>query len=450
MYHCTGTSSQQTAAIETMPAQVIPAEPNGSAFLHIPTECRLDILRCLLLTSRSRQTKWTLEDVSNEELSRRCNQKSPFRSRLHDPIIGTLSHHRSLFNDIKCNEIAYDISPAILRVCRKLRDEGTRILYQENLWCALRWDGIGHAHGRPNVDLLAEVGIRNNWIMDTERFKKLQQTPESCHQSLKSSLKVTLTPAVDQSEQVRLLPVAELDTVVRALYLAVVAPGNRVMAPSSIMVSVQGNGSLGANDETISRLHRIVPSLASFLEDIVIGGKSLLLPDQGREDLSPTLRQVKHMCDTPQSQQINLHVKDVIKQVAAIETTMKGQTLPQTTVSVLLPLMQQILDIFKAYAGLKGASLASSKLMKRLGRLMAIASWHLIHLDVPADCKALLKYQFLYGHLLQSFPSPVPDSELWAAQVKQRTLAIKYKLGCEGAMASKPIKEEHRLKVSIV
>ena len=248
MYRCTGAYSQHTSATENMSARVVPAGPKKSDLLTIPTECRLDILRCLLLTSRSRYTKWKLEDVSTEELSQRCSQMSAIRSEARVPIFHTLHCHFALFDSMNCNEITYHISPAVLRVCRQLRDEGTRILYHENAWCALRWDGIGHFDYQPNLDVLAHLGIRNKWVMDAERFAELQWAPKSREQSLMSSLKVTLTPAVDQSEQVRLVPITELGTVVRALYLAFVAPGGRIMDRSSTMVNVQGNGSFGVSD----------------------------------------------------------------------------------------------------------------------------------------------------------------------------------------------------------
>ena len=434
-----------------MSARVVPAGPNKSDLLTIPTECRLDILRCLLLTSRSRHTKWKLEDVSTEELSQRCSQMSAIRSEARVPIFHTLHCHYALFDSMNCNEITYHISPAVLRVCRQLRDEGTRILYRENAWCALRWDGIGHFGYQPNFDVLADLGIGNKWVMDAEQFAELQRAPKSREQSLMSSLKVTLTPAVDQSEQVRLLPITELETVVRALYLAFIAPGSRVMDRSSTMVNVQGNGSFEVNDETTSILHRIVPSLASFLEDILIGPQSLLLPDHIREALLPSpLQQIKHMCDTPYFQRISLHIEGVTREVAAVETAMKGPTLPQTIASTLLPLLEQIIDIDKACVMVEVPSVASPQLKKRLDRLMAVASWHLIHLDIPADCKALLKHQFLYANLLESCSSPVAQREVWSTQVKQQAFAIGYKLGCEGALAIKPIKEEQRLKVSIL
>ena len=155
------------------------------------------------------------------------------------------------------------------------------------------------------------------------------------------------------------------------------------------------------------------------------------------------------MCDTPYFRRIGLHIEGVTKEVAAVEAATEGPALPQTTASTLLPLLEQIIDIFKACVYVEVPSFASPQLKQSLDRLMAVASWHLIHLDIPADCKALLKHQFLYAHLLQSCSSPVPQSESWREQVKLQTLALQYKLGFD-ALAKQQVSEEHRLKVSIV
>ena len=62
-------------------------------------------------------------------------------------MLGAAAHIRKPFErviqGVHRQTIVYDLTPAILRVCETLLAEGLEILYTENEWCALKWDGIG-------------------------------------------------------------------------------------------------------------------------------------------------------------------------------------------------------------------------------------------------------------------------------------------------------------------
>ena len=250
-------------------------------------------------------------------------------------------------------------------------------------------------------------GVENKWVMDTNDFDFLEKKPKNHNMTLASSVKLTMDVAVDQSEEVRMLPLSEAYEAIRALYLAFVAHDQLVANPSSIVVHLQGAALLDPSQQAIFLLSHVVSTLASHIEDIFIGGKGFLGCNEETENiLPPYSRSIKALCDVNRDQQLQAQITRFTLKVRNIEIAPSEPASVEATAHQLLLILGKLHDMAEAHVGIRPARYAYPRSMGRLRRAIVVASWHLAHLDIPVTSVALLRHQLLVAHDIMHLKNP--------------------------------------------
>ena len=240
--------------------------PSRASILDIPSEIRVKIWRDLLLTARNRTLHWPLSQKTGQEfgtISERVLNVPPSNINLTNGLVyGTyLSNSLSV-----CHTITYILHVNILRACKDIYNECKEVLYKENNFLALIWDGCWR--WRSPQDLLEDAGIGNKWSLPTFQFLHgFNRFPAD------KSPAVTCAVTMRSYPRVRIVSLTELDRVVEALEVAL-QPTHRwpnQSTPSMIELSTAIRLSIRSKGLAKEVLRRSLPWLGQYLGFASVG-----------------------------------------------------------------------------------------------------------------------------------------------------------------------------------
>jgi hypothetical protein len=412
--------------------------------LNLLLEIRLEILRYCLSTSRTRTATWISPSIPADQYNGLLGK---IRSR-HAAYINPVSGHlASLSEGLTHEEVCYTVHPSLMAVCRQLKHEGRYILYRENRWLAVKWCGSVEIGNFKAYDIFEKLGLKTKWTLDSKRYGRILGRLKAEQQSWHSedympSIIFTISGNRDNGE-IRLIPLTDLQMVMRAFHLSFLAGGPSMSGQSKIRMRMATPMTQSDANMRQTLCRQILPWIALVTSDISFAGT-----DMDRMSAEGSWPAIKDMVSGfTESKNLPLAllqcegIKRAVQQVEKLIYENRGH---HTVVPTLFAILGQATDTFFPYHRLDAKGIREP--LTRMSRVRIIAAWHLANLGpewfnysddtaqntmIAKSRHQLLLALFVKRSIKHHLPIKLPDQgHAWRIQVYLHIARLANKLEC--------------------
>ena len=376
----------------------------------------------------------TKDPVTYDEL---CQVVSTSTPSDHDPVTGAYHFGRPT---IIHEHVSYQRHPAILCSCKKMCEEGKEVLYRENKFLTIAWDGRTDILSTQSVDYFEGLGIMTKWTMSVDQFATVFGSMPG---SYKPAVRIGFLSR--EIEEVRLLCLDDLDLAVRAMYAALRVPSSSTLSKSTtrLIRPLRPTGSLKitiADVDVVEALVRgsLLPWLGDMIIEMHVEGLSML------QDGFFVSEVLQRCTDSTKAVKIaspchlaSMKVVHLERRLHNIESQMHKDFDLETIAQELLSIVSFAIDIFRSSpSGRRPSSRSGSQ----FERVLTIAAWYFSRLTIPEKLVItdtfditldLKRHQLLLAIAVTRLPCPstsIPTQE-WKIHTHLQSARLAYALG---------------------
>ena len=420
--------------MENLPALPQPTERVRPKLMEIPREVRQEILRYCLLTSRNRSARWIISSMGGEHYARGV-QRTEFDHPLRtNPIHGgTLLPNQGLVPE----EIVYQLFPSVMSCCRQLLYEGRYILYRENGWLAVKWSGIADYAPNQPYDVFQQAGLQTRWITDSKRcgrllgrLKLMEDRDEMYMPDMIFSIR-----SRESSREVRLIPISEVTSVMRALYIS--SQARACLALQGLGVQVRLALPLAHCNTQANRvlLHQMFLWIGQMISVVRLGStpSSAAFSDSHLAVIASDIAADLTLAPSARARSQCQSLSSELDQVKLLRSQGRGR---DVVARKLFLIIGQATDAIPTYQRFAIQQPDHWRFVNRVSRIRESAAWEVVlldpgHFDYVGDTEyhtvlASLRHQLLMALFVKRSisRSQAPEDRRWRMQVHLRAAEL--------------------------